>query len=256
MSWRYTRTYDLQLTTYDFRMSNNYFQFKQFRIDQEHCAMKVTTDACIQGAWTPVLPQVKRVLDVGAGTGLLSLMLAQRNNDVIIDGIEFDKAAATQAAENVVASPWKDRINIIEGDAVLYTAPHKYDLIISNPPFFNNSLLSDKDNKNMARHTLSLTYEGLLDVLQNNLAEDGYTSIMLPFTEYQQWKELLFNSGWYESMSLAVSNNFDSPAKRVVGLFSKKKVEEIKEKKLVIRDADNNYMPAFTALLSPFYLNL
>ena len=218
--------------------------------------MKVTTDACIQGAWTPVLSHVKRVLDVGAGTGLLSLMLAQRNKDVIIDGIEFDKAAAAQATENVIASHWKDRIKIIEGDAVLYTAPRKYDLIISNPPFFNNSLLSDKDNKNMARHTLSLTYEGLLEVLQNNLAEDGYASIMLPFTEYQQWKELLLKNAWHESMSLFVSNTMDTTPKRVVGLFSKTKAEKVIEEKLVLRDDGNNYSPAFTALLSPFYLNL
>src|ERR1700739_4799939 len=98
-------------------MGNSYFQFKQFTIAQDRCAMKVTTDACIQGAWTPLRPGIRRALDVGAGTGLLSLMLAQRNPDIIIDAIEADPAAAAQAAENAASSTWRDRVNIICADA-------------------------------------------------------------------------------------------------------------------------------------------
>ena len=218
--------------------------------------MKVTTDACIQGAWTPLMPHVKRVLDVGTGTGLLALMLAQRNKDILIDGIEFDKDAAMQAAENVKVSEWNGRLKIIEGDARNYSTLDKYDLIISNPPFFNNSLLSDKDNKNLARHTLSLTYTDLLKVLDNNLAEDGYMSIMLPFIEYQQWKELLHQNGWFEIASLSVSHSAQASVKRVVGLFSKKKLTIIGESTLVIRKDEDNYTEAFIDLLSPFYLNL
>src|SRR4051812_43889814 len=111
-------------------MSNSWFRFKQFTIEQGNCAMKVTTDACIQGAWTAVLPQVKRVLDIGAGTGLLSLMLAQRVPGIIIDAIEYDAAAAAQARDNAIASPWKESINIIEADVCSYGFTHKYDLII------------------------------------------------------------------------------------------------------------------------------
>ena len=248
-------TYDLRLTTYDSLMSNNYFQFKQFRVEQEFCAMKVTTDACIQGAWTPILPDVKHVLDVGAGTGLLSLMMAQRSKDVIIDGIEFDKSAAGQAIENANTSFWKDRIKILEGDVRNFNVQNKYDLIISNPPFFNNSLLSDKDSKNMARHTLSLSYSDLLKVLDTHLKEDGYTSIMLPYTEYQEWEKLLAENEWFEFGRLRVRHGITAPVKRVVGLFGRKKIAVIDEQELVIRD-DDNYTPAFIELLSPFYLNL
>src|SRR4051812_8170670 len=117
-------------------MSNSYFQFKRFRIDQGSCAMKVTTDACIQGAWCPISPDVKAVLDIGAGTGLLSLMLAQRNDDICIDAIEYDKDAAIQAAGNVLASGWRDRISILYADVRDHRFARRYDLIISNPPFF------------------------------------------------------------------------------------------------------------------------
>jgi len=218
--------------------------------------MKVTTDACIQGAWTPVLPHVKHVLDVGAGTGLLSLMLAQRANDIVIDGVEFDKEAAMQAMENVNASPWKESIKIHEIDARNYLAPVKYDLIISNPPFFNDSLLSDKEAKNMARHTLSLSYTDLFKVVAANIAEDGYASIMLPLPEYQKWRALLAQNGWFELSNLFVRHSIAAPVKRVVGLFSRKKVLAIDEQELVIMGDGNKYTNSFVELLSPFYLNL
>ena len=236
-------------------MSNTYFQFKQFRIEQEQCAMKVTTDACIQGAWTPLLPHVKRVLDAGAGTGLLSLMLAQRSGNIVIDGIESDKAAAAQALENVRASPWAGRINVLEGDAREYGYPNKYDLIISNPPFFNNSLLSDADNKNKARHTLSLSYKDLLSILDENLSYNGYASIMLPVPEYRLWKELVSQNGWFEIGRLSVSHRPGASIKRVVGLFSK--TEQLwGDHLLVINSQPNKYSAEFIDLLAPFYLDL
>ncbi|MGN6568280.1 MAG: tRNA1(Val) (adenine(37)-N6)-methyltransferase, partial [Flavipsychrobacter sp.] len=143
-------------------MSNQYFQFKQFRIEQDKCAMKVSTDACIQGAWTPIHDHVRHVLDIGTGTGLLSLMLAQRDPRMHIDAVELDEQAATQAKENIVSSPFSERIDIIHGDAKEYQANQQYDLIICNPPFFQNSLLGDNSKRNTARHTLSFSYEDLL----------------------------------------------------------------------------------------------
>ncbi len=236
-------------------MSNTYFQFKQFRIEQDKCAMKVTTDACIQGAWTPVLPIVKRVLDIGTGTGLLSLMLAQRSPDIIVDAIEFDKAATDQAAENISASPWSDRIKVVEADARDYVTEDKYDLIITNPPFFNNSLLGERENRNNARHTLSLTYTELLNAISANLSDDGYCSILLPHAEYIQWTELLSGSSFQEIERLSVSHAPNAPAKRVVGLFSKMGAVK-KEHALMIKGNDNCYTQAFIDLLSPFYLDL
>jgi tRNA1Val (adenine37-N6)-methyltransferase len=235
-------------------MSNSYFRFKQFNIDQDRCAMKVTTDACIQGAWSPLLPQVKRVLDIGTGTGLLSLMLAQRNPDVIIDAIELDSDAAAQAKENVLASAWHDRVSVVKGDVCDCPFSHKYDLVISNPPFFNNSLLSDKANKNMARHTGFLSYVALLKVIEENLSGEGYASVLLPFAEYQVWSKLIQEAGWTEFARLFVKHTPDAAAKRVVCVFSKQALPA-KEETLVIKD-DGVYTAEFTSLLSPYYLDL
>ncbi|MCW3122217.1 MAG: methyltransferase [Flavipsychrobacter sp.] len=237
-------------------MSNSYFRFKQFNIDQEHCAMKVTTDACIQGAWTPLLPHVHRALDIGAGTGLLSLMLAQRNADITIDAIELDNEAATQASNNVAASSWENRINIIAGDVCTHPFSCRYDMIISNPPFFNNSLLSDKQNKNLARHTLSLTYTDLLNAISANLSDDGYASVLLPYAEYKIWQSLLLKGGWVEFNRLEICHSPNAAVKRVICVFGKKELEVIQQETLVIKDTEGKYMPQFTALLSPYYLDL
>ena len=237
-------------------MSNSYFRFKQFNIDQEHCAMKVTTDACIQGAWTPILPHVHRALDIGAGTGLLSLMLAQRNADVAIDAIELDNDAAAQAVNNVNGSSWKERISIIAGDVCDQKFAHKYNLIISNPPFFNNSLLSDKQNKNLARHTLSLTYTDLLNVISANLSDDGYASVLLPYAEYRIWQGLLLQGGWVEFNRLEVCHNPNAMVKRVICIFGKKELMVTQHETLVIKDTEGKYTSQFIDLVSPYYLDL
>ena len=237
-------------------MSNPYFQFKQFRIAQDKCAMKITTDACIQGTWTPIHKTVNKVLDIGAGTGLLSLMLAQRDIDITIDAIEIDAEAAAQAADNINASPWKERIDIYEGDIRSFTPAHKYDLIITNPPFFNNSLLSDKSSINAARHTQGLPYEDLQSAISRLLHEDGYYSVLLPYAEYQLWKEMQMSQGWQECGSLSVSHRPGAAVKRVVGLFSKWPATEVIKEQLVIKDEAQQYTAEFIQLLAPFYLDL
>jgi tRNA1Val (adenine37-N6)-methyltransferase len=145
-------------------MANSYFDFKQFRIEQGNCGMKVSTDACIQGAWTPVPHGACRILDAGAGTGLLSLMLAQRAPEVMIDALEIDEAAAIQAGENISASAFADRIHIHHQDVRSFQPEDQYDLIICNPPFFINSLNSPEAARNLARHNHTLQQKDLLDL--------------------------------------------------------------------------------------------
>jgi len=237
-------------------MSNPYFRFKQFEVLQERCAMKVTTDACIQGAWTQLEPGVKRVLDIGAGTALLSLMLAQRNPDIIIDAIELDSDAAGEGRGNAMRSSWGSRINVLKGDVRYYSFEHKYDFIISNPPFFTDSLLGKEARENIAYHTRSLSHAELLIAIDARLEEDGYFSILLPVAEYELWLKLTKAKHWFEINRLSVRHKKEAIVKRVVGIFCRKEGPVVQHDELIIMDDSNNYSRDFIDLLSPFYLNL
>lgn len=237
-------------------MSNHYFQFKQFTIHQDKCGMKVSTDACIQGAWTPIADSVVDVLDIGTGTGLLSLMLAQRNESIQIDAIELDTDAAQQASENVKASPWADRINVIQGDVTQHAFTKQYDMIICNPPFFNNSLLGDDAQRNSVRHTISLSYDALLTVLQKVLKPTGYAAILLPTAEHDVWVQLLNKNGWGITQLLQVHPKETGGYNRVISLCSCQLTIETKVGRLQIYKQGGGYTYAFTQLLQPFYLKL
>lgn len=237
-------------------MSNTWFQFRQFRIEQDRCAMKITTDACIQGAWAPILPHVAHVLDIGTGTGLLSLMLAQRDTTLTIDAIEYDPEAVQQAKENILASPWHERIHVIHEDVRNYTTDKKYGLIICNPPFFTNNLLGPNDNKNLARHTVSLSTQELLTAVTSHLSEDGYLCILLPHTEYLLFKEEATQSGLHETQSLHIQHKPTAAVKRVISILHRNNTPPSPPQSLVIQNEEGVYTDAFTALLSPFYLNL
>jgi tRNA1Val (adenine37-N6)-methyltransferase len=157
--------------------------------------MKVTTDACLFGAW--VAEEVRRqesgvrsTLDIGSGSGLLSLMLAQKNSVAEIIGVEIDEEAMKQAKENINTSPWKDRINMLEGDVKDHNFPEKFDLIISNPPFYENEIRSATDSKNVAHHSENLTLKELPDIIKSNLNSDGNFFLLLPYKRNEEIKKL------------------------------------------------------------------
>lgn len=216
--------------------------------------MKVSTDSCLHGAWTPIAEHVTSVLDIGAGTGLLSLMLAQRNNRIHVDAIEIDSDASRQAQANAAASPWNNRVHVINADATRFLYSKQYDLVICNPPFFNNSLLGDQVNRNLARHTVSLSYTDLWNVLNQVLKPNGYASIMLPVVEHTQWEELLHTNNWHINHRLCIHHRANSSCKRIVSLCSRIATEKVTEEKLVIYTAPNQYSPEASELLKPFYL--
>lgn len=236
-------------------MSNSYFRFKQFTIHQDMCAMKVSTDGCIAGAWTGLPSGTKRVLDIGTGTGLLALMLAQKYPEIIIDAIELDAEAVAQARENTKSSPWHDRINIIHADATVYPYMHTYNFVITNPPFFNNSLLSDADRRNMARHTLSLGYPSLFNILNNCLNEVGMASVLLPYTEHKLWERLLQDNNWGVAIRLLIHPYEGKPANRVVSICSRNSSIICTEEHLYIRNRNGDYTDAFQQLMYPYYLD-
>ena len=154
-------------------MSNPYFQFKQFTVWHDQCAMKVGTDGVLLGAWASV-ERARRILDIGTGTGLVALMLAQRSLlDAKIVALEIDEAAAGQARENVARSPWQERIEVVQADFKKYRSSDKFDVIVSNPPYFVDSLECPDRQRAAARHNDSLTYEELLEGVNRLLAADG-----------------------------------------------------------------------------------
>ncbi|NDC41961.1 MAG: hypothetical protein EBZ77_10485 [Chitinophagia bacterium] len=204
-------------------LSNSYFQFKQFTIWQQHCAQKVSTDACIFGAWVPVLPSVRTALDIGTGTGLLAHILAAQFPDIRVDAIDLD--------------------------------PQTYDLIVCNPPFFNNGLLGPDFTKNMARHTISLTYSELLLACQKRLAIRGYVCILLPYAEFLLFFQLAKGMGWFMGRQMHIRHTEAKAVTRVVFALHREWVQE-EVTQLVIKENSGAYTPEFCKLLKPYYLHL
>lgn len=160
-------------------MSNSYFQFKQFRVDQDDCSMKVGTDGVLLGAWFPVETGCS-VLDIGAGTGLIALMAAQRGAGRVT-AVEIDPLAAEQARRNAGNSPWAGRIEVVNADIAHFTAESGYDRIVCNPPYFRNSLRCPDSGRNTARHNDSLSYETLALCASKLLVRDGLLCLVLPY---------------------------------------------------------------------------
>ncbi|MFM2293328.1 MAG: hypothetical protein RIS29_3141, partial [Bacteroidota bacterium] len=152
-------------------MANPFFRFKQFTVFHDRCAMKVGIDGVLLGCWTNVA-DTSMVLDIGTGTGLIALMIAQRT-DAHIDAIDIDEGAFEQAMINVQASPWSSRLNVVLSSLQDFVSDKKYDLIVSNPPYFINSLKNPDEQRTTARHTDSLTHEELIDQCIPKLTEGG-----------------------------------------------------------------------------------
>jgi tRNA1Val (adenine37-N6)-methyltransferase len=163
-------------------MPNPYFQFKKFTVWHDRCAMKVGTDGVLLGAWATVLPDENLfyVLDIGTGTGLIAMIIAQRYDNAKIDALDIDKNACEQAIENVEKSPFKDRITVIHKPFMHYSTTTKYELIISNPPFFKDSLKCPDGKRNMARHNDSLPLKQLIEHAMTMLSENGRIALILP----------------------------------------------------------------------------
>ena len=162
-------------------MSNPFFHFKQFSIRQDKCAMKVGTDGVLLGAWVDVPFSTRWALDVGTGSGLIALMIAQRcNGQAMIEAIDVDVDACNQAFENVAESPYKDRISVVRQSFFDYSPEKKYDLIVSNPPFFKNALPCPDEKRNTARHDDSLPLKRLIEHAVSMLSENGRIALILP----------------------------------------------------------------------------
>lgn len=239
-------------------MSNDYFRFKQFTVWQKLAAMKVCTDACLFGAWiadklSKKETQAEYILDIGAGTGLLSLMLAQKTA-AIIDAIELDASAAHQAKENFEASPFKDRLSIIQGDIRQTNPIKKYDLIICNPPFYEKDLKSPMLQRNLALHSHSLTFQELLKVVAELLNAQGVFVVLLPHQRSVEFIQVAATYHLHLHEQCLVKQTERHSYFRSMCLFRKNEAE-IETSVLKIKE-HGQYSQQFVELLKDYYLNL
>lgn len=237
------------------------FTCKQFFVAHGDCAMKVGTDSLVLGAWTQ-RPIQGDMLDIGCGSAILSLMLAQRSQDhQRIDAVELCPRAAAQAVDNVQNCPWAHRLRVIQGDILTYpdSADHlgqrRYALIIANPPYFQHSLKNDLPQKQQARHTDSLSFADLLKVSAQLATEDGYFSLILPMVEAQQLLALTSHFGWSVARTCPLVSQPDKAPIRLLLTLSRQPTEVVAEAGLLVRDASGQYSAEYRQLLREFYLN-
>ena len=234
-------------------MPNSYFRFKQFTIQQDRSAMKVCTDSCILGAWAALrLKEEKSILDIGSGTGLLAIMLAQKSG-ATIDTIESDPDAATQTTENILSSPWANQIRGFKGDVREYSFEYRYDFIITNPPFYESDLHSPELKKNKAKHDLSLTLEELIAILRSRLSAGGRFSILLPWHRFEFFEKLAAEKDFFILEKLTVRQTPKHKPFRSVCLFGFQKPAKLISKELQIKDGSGKYSPEFIELMKDYY---
>lgn len=224
--------------------------------------MKVCTDACLQGAFAAKCLQdmiqpanAFTILDIGTGTGLLSLILAQTLPQVFIDAIELDKLAAEQVTKNVSLSLWNNRIEVRHEDVRTYSFDKSYDFMICNPPFYENDLKSVSQKKNLAKHGISLNYNELLTCIQANLKDQGSCCIMIPYSRSALFVEKADEANLYPGKILRVKQSPEHQFFRTI-LFLHKKRQKAEEEELCIVDEEGKYTTSFTGLLKPYYLHL
>lgn len=241
-------------------MGNSYFQFKQFTVNQEKSAMKVCTDACVFGAYIAskekdITDDKTNILDIGTGTGLLSLMVAQKIKGNI-DAVEIDNNAWEQAHENFRNSAWQTRLSVFHSDIAEFESYKKYDIIISNPPFCEKSLKSDNDQKNLAKHNASLSYALLASIVFESLGSKGKFYILLPFAEFTTFEKIARQNNLSVLDKMNIRQSKSSDYFRSIGVFTNTTVQTGNTETLAIKDDNEEYSSGFTELLKDYYLYL
>ncbi|KAA9038444.1 methyltransferase [Ginsengibacter hankyongi] len=240
-------------------MSNQYFQFKKFKVQQDKSSMKVCTDSCLFGAWIAAALEQKNIsaetiLDIGTGTGLLSMMLGQKS-DACIDAVEIDINAFEQAKDNVGASPWHERIKLFHSNIKNFDPGLKYDLVISNPPFYENDLTAQDEGRNISKHSIALSLEELIIISKNLLSKDGTLAVLLPWHRTKLFEDVASKYSFFIKGKMQVKQTTSHNYFRTMLILTKTKSETI-ETELTIKNSENNYSDEFKSLLKDYYLYL
>lgn len=234
-------------------MSNSYFQFQQFTVWHDQCAMKVGTDGTLLGVWAPI-QGARRILDIGTGTGLIALLCAQRQPDAWILALDVDKGAVAQARHNVQASPFASRIEVVEADILQWNDSQPYDLIVCNPPFFKDSLVCPDVSRALARHNNSMPFDRLCRKAASLLSSCGQWALVLPADMCQTFVHLAVSEGLYLHRLTEVCTKEGKAAKRVLISLGLQAPDQLDFQRLCVLDAQGNRTLAYQQLTRDFYL--
>ncbi len=234
------------------------FQFKQFSLEQNRCAMKIGTDGVLLGAWTPIENNPFSILDIGTGTGIIALMLAQRSSADQIDALEIDEDAYEQATDNFENSPWNDRLFCFHAglDEFVEEPEDEYDLIVSNPPFYSEDYKSSNDQRDLARFQDAMPFEDLIEAAVLLLSENGIFSVIIPFKEESTFLTLAKESELFPLKITRVKGTLTSEIKRSLLAFSRNEISNFPIDELIIETARHIYTPEYIALTQDFYLKM
>ena len=234
------------------------FQFKQFSVNQDQTAMKIGTNGVLLGAWTPLENNPKSVLDIGTGTGIIALMLAQRSNAEQIDALEIDESAYEQAVENFESSPWSDRLFCFHAglDEFVEEPEDEYDLIVSNPPFFSEEYRSENEQRDLARFQEAMPFEDLVEAADLLLSENGIFSVIIPFNEEDRFIELCANVELFPIKITRVKGTQNTKIIRSLLAFKRFELAVLTSDELVIEISRHEYTPEYIALTKDFYLKM
>jgi tRNA1Val (adenine37-N6)-methyltransferase len=238
-------------------MSTKPFKFKQFNINQDQCAMKIGTDAVLLGAWASVKKHPFSILDIGAGTGILTLMLAQRSHAELIDAIEIDNDAFEQCVENFEQSPWGDRLFCYHASLKDFVdeIEDKYDLIICNPPFYAEDFKTQNDQRDLARFQDAMPFEHIIECVSKLLSANGAFSVVIPFKEESIFIKMASKFDLYPKRTLHVKGNPSSEIKRSLIEFSFQ-TGNIEVDTLIIETERHQYTQEYINLTKDFYLKM
>lgn len=234
------------------------FNFKQFSVQQDNCAMKIGTDSVLLGAWCPINNNPFSVLDIGAGTGILSLMLAQRSNAEQIDSLEIDEEAYEQCVENFENSPWSDRLFCFHAglDEFVDEPEDEYDLIISNPPFYSEDYKTTNTQRDLARFQDALPFEELIEASALLLSENGIFAVIIPFKEEERFINLCADVDLYPVKVTRVKGNPTTEIKRSLLAFKRYELSTLTADELVIETSRHQYTNEYIELTKDFYLKM
>ena len=235
-------------------MSNSWFQFQQFRVAQDRCAMKISTDAVLLGSLVQS-DAPKQILDIGTGTGVIALMLAQRFPEASLTALELDPEAASQARENCKQSPFSERLAVLQGRFQDFPAEERFDLLVSNPPFFPNHLPATDPKRQQALHTDSLSFEELLHKASQLLAPSGSFWVILPPRQMQDFIQNATAHGLFPSTRVAIRDTTVKPIHReVVGFTFSEPLANALPEELLLKNEDGSYSERYQQLISGFLL--